>query len=202
MSKIKPLVTIREQIADSLRSDIISGAVQPGERIREEVLAEKFGVSRGPIRDVLLQLNKEGLLSSKPNCGVTVNHQLLPKLHSIMKGLRLKLETEAFKLLKGRLDEDDFETLRGILLKLHSALREDNFTEATEMDLAFHRYLVKKAGGEDLVNVWTSVALRMRIDYQRITKPKESYDEHTAILDALEAGNTKKAIKALKDNIR
>jgi len=202
VSKIKLLVTIREQIADSLRSDIFSGAVQPGERIREEVLAEKFGVSRGPIRDVLLQLNKEGLLSSKPNCGVTVNHQLPPKLHSIMKGLRLKLETEALKLLKGKLDEDDFDTLRGILVKLHVALKEDNFTEATEMDLAFHRYLVKKAGGDDLVNVWTSVALRMRIDYQRITKPKESYDEHTAIVDALEVGNTKKAIEALKDNIR
>jgi len=202
VSKIKPLVTIREQIADSLRSDIFSGAVQPGERIREEVLAEKFGVSRGPIRDVLLQLNKEGLLSSKPNCGVTVNHQLPPKLHSIVRALRLKLETEAVKLLRGSLTKEDVSVLRGIIEKLHTALKEERFTEATEMDLAFHRYLVNKAGGEDLVNVWISVALRMRIDYQRITKPKESYDEHRAILDALEVGDTKRAIKALKDNIR
>lgn len=202
MSKTKPLLTIRQQIADSLRSDIIAGVVQPGERIREEILAEKFGVSRGPIRDVLLQLNKEGLLSSKPNCGVTVNHQLQPELHSIMKALRLKLETDALKLLKGRLSEDDFKTLRGILENLYNALKAENFTEATEMDLAFHRYLVNKAGGEDLVNVWTSVALRMRIDYQRIIHPKDSYDEHKAIVDSLESGNTKKAIEALKDNIR
>lgn len=202
MARAKPLVTIREQIADSLRSDIIAGNLKPGERVREEVLADKFGVSRGPIRDVLLQLNKEGLLSSKPNCGVTVNHQLAPGLHSLMKSLRLKIEVDSLKLLKGKLVQEDFETLSDIVDNLHRALKAENFTEATEQDLAFHRYLVRKAGGDDLVNVWTSVALRMRIDYQRISKPKESYDEHKAIVSALEAGNMKKAADALKANIR
>lgn len=202
MARAKPLVTIREQIADSLRSDIIAGNLKPGERVREEVLADKFGVSRGPIRDVLLQLNKEGLLSSKPNCGVTVNHQLAPKLHSLMKSLRLKIEVDSLKLLKGKLVQEDFEYLSDIVDNLLRALKAENFTEATEQDLAFHRYLVRKAGGDDLVNVWTSVALRMRIDYQRISKPKESYDEHTAIVSALKAGNMKNAADALKANIR
>lgn len=202
MAATKPLVTIREQIADRLRSDIISGSVQPGERIREEVLAERFGVSRGPVRDVLLQLNKEGLLSSKPNCGVTVNEQLAPELHSLMKSLRLKLEVASLKLLKGKLTEEDFVILKQILKDLRTAMEEDNFTEATERDLAFHKYLVKKAGGDDLVNVWTSVALRMRIDYQRISSPKDSHDEHKAILDALEEGDIRAAAEALKNNIR
>ncbi len=202
MARVKPLVTIREQIADSLRSDIIAGKIQPGERVREEILADKFGVSRGPIRDVLLQLNKEGLLSSKPNCGVTVNEQLAPGLHSLMKSLRLKIEVDCLKLLKGKLVQEDFDFLYDIVDKLHMALKAEDFTSATEQDLAFHRYIVRKAGGEDLVNVWTSVAMRMRIDYRRISKPKESYDEHKAIVEALEAGNMKHAGEALKANIR
>lgn len=202
MSRNKPLVTIREQIASSLRSDIINGVLQPGERVREEVMAEQFGVSRGPIRDVLLQLNKEGLLSSKPNCGVTVNDQLPPKIHAIMKGLRVKLETDAVKLLVGKLNDEDFVRLRQIIDDLRSALSERDYTKAVEHDLAFHRYLMTKAGGDDLVSVWTSISLRMRIDYQRISKPKESYDEHCAIIDALEARDSREAVKALKANIR
>lgn len=202
MPNLKPLVTIRDQIADSLRSDIIAGAVQPGERIREEALAKKFGVSRGPIRDVLLQLNKEGLLSSEPNRGVTVNQHLAPELQKLMIDLRRKIETHSLKLLKGKLTDTDFDNLDKIVLNIHGALQAKNFTEATQADLRFHRYLVYKAGGDDLLNVWTSVALRMRISYQRISNPKESLDEHQNIVDALRAGNTKEAISALKINIR
>ncbi len=202
MPDFKPLITMRDQIADSLRSDIIAGKVQPGDRIREEALATKFGVSRGPIRDVLLQLNKEGLLASEPNRGVTVNQHLQPELQKLMIDLRRKIETYSLKFLNGKLTDVDFDNLDEIVVKIHSALVEEDFTEATQADLRFHRYLVYKAGGDDLLNVWTSVALRMRISYQRISNPKESLDEHQAIVDALRTGNTAEAISALKKNIR
>ena len=68
----EPIHTIREQIADHIRADILSGQLLEGEQLREQLLAERFGVSRGPIRDVLLQLTQEGLLISKRNCGVRV----------------------------------------------------------------------------------------------------------------------------------
>ena len=202
MAKVKPLITIREQIADSLRSDIISGTVKPGDRIREEVLAAKFGVSRGPIRDVLLQLGKEGLLSSKPNCGVTVNAHLSSDLQKLMINLRIKIEVHSLKLVNGKLTPEDFEELDKILNTLYNALDEESFTDATEADLKFHRYIVRKAGGEDLVNVWMPIVLRMRMDYQRISSPKQSRDEHSAIINALRVGDIKKATKALKANIR
>lgn len=202
MPNTKPLFTIREQIADNLRSDIIGGVVKPGDRIREELLAEKFGVSRGPIRDVLLQLSKEGLLTSKPNCGVTVNAHLAPVLQSLMVDLRTKIEVHSLKLLKNKLTEQDFQALDKIIKNLHRALEENEYTEATEADLKFHRYLVRKAGGDDLVNVWMPIVLRMRMDYQRISSPKDSRDEHRAILNALKNGNIKEATVALKANIR
>lgn len=202
MARLKPLITIREQIADSLRSDIISGVVKPGDRIREEVLADKFGVSRGPIRDVLLQLSKEGLLSAKPNCGVTVNAHLSSELQKLMISLRLKIELHSLKVVNGKLTNEDFAELEKILNTLYVALDQESFTEATEADLKFHRYLVYKAGGEDLVNVWMPIVLRMRMDYQRISSPKQSRDEHSAIVKALRAGDIKKATQALKNNIR
>ncbi len=51
--------TLKRQIADSLRGQILSGQWAEGTRIKEESLAEQFGVSRGPIRDVMLELSKE-----------------------------------------------------------------------------------------------------------------------------------------------
>src|SRR5438034_7466637 len=64
--------SVREQITDRLRDDILSGRLAEGERLQEAKLAGRFGVSRGPIREVLAQLTHEGLLESKPNCGVKV----------------------------------------------------------------------------------------------------------------------------------
>ena len=64
--------TIREQIADRIRADVLSGRIEPGTSLREVLLAKKYGVSRAPIRDALLQLSQEGLLVAKPNCGVKV----------------------------------------------------------------------------------------------------------------------------------
>ena len=54
--------TIREQVADQIRADVISGKLAGGTSLREQALAEQYGVSRAPIRDALLQLTQEGLL--------------------------------------------------------------------------------------------------------------------------------------------
>src|SRR5947209_10403977 len=64
--------SMREQITNRLREDILSGRLAEGERLHEAKLAKRFGVSRGPIREVLAQLTHEGLLEAKPNCGVKV----------------------------------------------------------------------------------------------------------------------------------
>jgi DNA-binding GntR family transcriptional regulator len=64
--------TIREQVAAHLRYAVLSGDLGEGEALREQPLARHFGVSRGPVRDALLQLTQEGLLVAEQNCGVRV----------------------------------------------------------------------------------------------------------------------------------
>src|SRR5215472_4225062 len=64
--------SLREQVAAHVRRDVLSGHLETGERLREVELAERFGVSRGPVRDALLQLTHEGLLVLQPHCGAKV----------------------------------------------------------------------------------------------------------------------------------
>ena len=71
--------SLREQIAERIRNDVLCGRLSEGERLNEIKLGEQFGVSRTPIREALQQLMHEGLLEGRPNIGVKVAARL-PKV--------------------------------------------------------------------------------------------------------------------------
>lgn len=202
MRPSEKIVPIRDQIAEQLRSDIISGELAPGTKLNEQGLASRFGVSRGPIRDVLLQLTKEGLLVTKSNVGASVNEQLSPSMQKLMIDIRRRIEMYAANQLKGKLTDEDFESLDYILNEFKEAFESGDFTEVTKADIEFHKYIVEKAGGQELVNLWYPVVLRMRMNYKRIDTPTDGVAEHRAIIDALRDDNVKRAAAALKANIR
>ncbi|MBU2918839.1 GntR family transcriptional regulator [Psychrosphaera sp. F3M07] len=196
------ILSVKDQIAEQLRSDIIAGELAPNTKLNEKELAERFGLSRGPIRDVILQLTKEGLLIAKNNCGASVNSVLEPKLQKLMIKLRREIEVFAIEQLKDKLTQNDFNELEAILNDLQSAFENSDFTEVTKIDISFHNYLINKAGGDELVNIWYPYVMRMRLNYKRITTGQECVNEHRVILDALKSGDLSKATKAIKANIK
>lgn len=202
MRASEKVIPVRDQIADQLRSDIISGELAPGNKLNEQGLATRFGVSRGPIRDVILQLTKEGLLVTRSNVGASVNEMLSPSLQNLMIDIRRRIETYALRQLSGKLADEDFEALDFLLGRFNKAFEEGDFTEVTKADIDFHKFLVDKAGGQDLVNLWYPVVLRMRMNYKRIDTPKDGVAEHRAIIDALRYNDVTSASAALRANIR
>ena len=202
MRPSEKVIPVRDQIADQLRSDIISGELAPGNKLNEQGLATRFGVSRGPIRDVILQLTKEGLLVTRSNVGASVNEMLSPSLQNLMIDIRRRIETYALRQLSGKLADEDFEALDFLLGRFNKAFEEGDFTEVTKADIDFHKFLVDKAGGQDLVNLWYPVVLRMRMNYKRIDTPKDGVAEHRAIIDALRNNDVNSASAALRANIR
>lgn len=196
------IVSVREQIADVIRSDIISGELKPNTKLNEHQLAERFGVSRGPIRDVLLKLTKEGLLVSKNNVGSSVSSPLSSQLQKLSIDIRRRIEEFAIKQLADKISEDDLNALDAIIATMQEHFDKEQFTELTKADIAFHQYYVELAGGEDLVNLWYPIVLRMRMNYQRIDSSQDLVDEHKDIVEALRQGDTKAAIAAIRKNIK
>lgn len=204
MNARKPnkILSVKDQIADQIRSDIISGDLAPNTKLNEKEMADRFGVSRGPIRDVILQLSKEGLLISKNNCGASVNSILEPKVQKLMIKLRRDIEVYAIEQLKDKLTAAEFAELDTLLTELQTALDNEDYTQVTKSDIAFHKYLINKAGGDELVNLWYPYVMRMRLNYKRITSSTECVAEHKLILDALRDSDLSKASKAIKSNIK
>ena len=201
-SKPNKILSVKDQIADQIRSDIISGDLSPNTKLNEKEMAERFGVSRGPIRDVILQLSKEGLLISKNNCGASVNSILEPRLQKLMIKLRRDIELYAIEQLKDKLTDKEFAELDALLDTLQNAFDTEDYTEVTKTDIAFHKYLINKAGGDELVNLWYPNVMRMRLNYKRITSSTECVAEHKLIVDSLRNSDINAAGKAIRSNIK
>ena len=193
--------TIREQITDQIRTDVLSGEFPRGGQLREQALAERFGVSRGPIRDALLQLTQEGLLVAKPNCGVKVGEPPSEWIQPLVVQLRQQIETFALRAVFDQA-ERAVEGLEKICERLRVACEENDTASVVKHDMAFHRLIVELAEDEDLLAIWLPIVVRMMLHYTRHGDLIENYREHKAILDAIRRRDRRAAIRALKANIQ
>ncbi len=102
--------TLTDNIYDELKSDILESKIKPGEKLTEMMLAERFEVSRAPIRDVIGKLKQEGLVIVKPQIGTIVSPISLPRAKEILE-VRMLLEPYAAREAVRNIDEDDMEML-------------------------------------------------------------------------------------------
>ena len=202
MSSAPVFRTMREQIADRIRSDVLSGRITEGSNLREVSLAEHYGVSRAPIRDALLQLTQEGLLVAKPNCGVRVGEGPNEELQPLIVDLRRKVET--FALTKGleKLDDESLDVLDSSVEELRKACKSKDLARMVECDMEFHRHLIESADDPELLAIWLPIVSRMFLHYSRHQNILDSYKEHAEIAKALRAKDLEAALEALLNNIQ
>ena len=196
------LLTIPEQIVRKLRKEIHSGKFATGEALREVQLAERFGVSRGPVRHAMFQLTKEGLLESKPNVGVKVAQKPGPEVYKLIVSMRLELELFVLHRIGNRLSDFDYDVLDTILENLKKACLENDVDTVFEYDFYFHEFLIKKFGDDHILDLWRSIISRMMMQYSCLEELMDSYKEHKDILDAIRSGKTEVLEDLLRLNIQ
>ena len=193
---------LRDQITDRLREEILLGGMSEGEPLREAAIADRFGVSRIPVRDAIVQLSSEGLLVAEPNRGARVSSVWDEKLRPTMMRVRRDIECLALRYLMKRLDTFDITQLRNNLTGFEVACRDNDLPSVVRYDMDFHRMILRESGHPGLEAVWLPIMGGMRLPYGRHRSLMESHSEHSKVVEAIEAGDYSAAQAALKANIK
>lgn len=197
-----------DAVTERLESAIIGGELAPGERLSEQALAVKYGISRGPLREAIRRLEGRRLLERKTNIGVSVV-ELSPRRMDELLSVREALEGMACRLAAERITLNEVNLLRQLLAD-HSELEEVQSGEGYYQqsgDFDFHFRIAKASDNEYLISMIT-VDL---YDLLRVYRYKSStmtgraakaLEEHYAILEALEAQDPDRAEMAMRTHLR
>ncbi len=186
-----------------LRNMAIRFEVKPGERLTEVDIAERFSVSRTPVREALNRLVKDGFLIVDGGRGFAVRG-LDPKECFDLYELRLALESTAVRLAVERATDDDLAFLSKMARRSNREPADSTVERIVQLDEEFHERIATLSGNEQLCQMLHSVNARIRfvrlIDLEG--KPRSrSLGDHVAVARALQARNATAAIESLQRHI-
>ena len=187
------LTTVLEREIENL---ILSGELPPGERINEIQLAKRFGTSRGPIREATRSLEGKGLVEVVRNRGVFIRRLSLEEALEIYD-LRSALFGLAGRLLAARMNDEILDELSEALRQMEVAAAARDFESYYPLNLAFHNFVVEKAGNATLAAEYRAMVKKLHLFRARSLVQggglAVSNREHTEIVDALAAGDVERA---------
>jgi DNA-binding GntR family transcriptional regulator len=199
---------MRNEVRQLLKKAIFDGIYEPGEQIFEAELAKKLQLSRGPIREALLQLERESLVQHVHNKGWFVI-QLAPEDRSEITSLRAVLELLALKLARESVTPHQINALRKILKKMVDAFEAGKFAEASQADFEFHQKIWNMSGhhnlGEVLVKITTPFFAYYKMpkagDYKEISETRRRLEADHQLVIAYLAGETDKTAESCIRNL-
>ena len=193
-----------DQIAAAIRDSIASGKLPPGMHLLEVEVAREMQTSRIPVREALMQLEREGLVVRAPNRGTFVA-ELTEKMVREVSSLRGLLEGYAAGRAARRLTEADFTHLEALIKEMSAAAEAGNFSHVLECDYAFHRYVIHAAGHDLLEEVWANTDKKIRVYLSATnlmrTDLQSIAESHKATLEALRARDPERAKRATTKHI-
>jgi GntR family transcriptional regulator of gluconate operon len=213
MSQAREVTPIRqrhlwEQIADELRGEILSGVLQPGARLVTADLAQRWGVSRGPVREALMALENEGIVVSTRRHGTVVGNTSVVDLEEILS-VREAIETFAAVDLCGETEvsQADLRRLADLLARMEREWAEGQFEAARDHDYAFHQLIVDLAGNSRFSTVYRQMISQTRHHSRAIDPqlwPLVGWEKmrviHRSLLDAVVSGDPEAVRSAVADH--
>jgi DNA-binding GntR family transcriptional regulator len=187
-----------------LRDEILAGNLQPSERLVEADLTARFGVSRGAVRTALVRLQQEGLVEHERNRGARVRLVDEHEAAEILEA-RMVLEGLAARHAAARATPADVEGLRTILADMGERLADGDLLGASDRNAALHATLLAVAGHATVARLVAGLRGQLvRFQYRTILVPgrsERSLAEHTAIVDAVAAGDPDAAEAAMRRHL-
>lgn len=201
---IDDYLPLRDVVFNTLRNAILTGELQPGERLMEIKLANKLGVSRTPIREAIRKLELEGLVVNTPRKGAEVANISAEDLHDVLE-VRRSLEALAIDLACDKITDEMLDELATNIESFKNAMSTKAATEIASTDVGFHDIIYKSTGNKRLIQILNNLREQMyryRLEY---IKDQESWKrlmtEHITIYDAIKRRDKEAATEAILGHI-
>ena len=197
---------LSDDVASRLRAAILSGAFAPGERLREEALARALGVSRGPVREALAELERQGLVVINRNRGAVVAQLSRVDLEELYT-LRLAIEELAIRRTAEAANPASIAQMRALIDSMRESIsRGITEQEAAELDLDFHDLIYDGANHRRLKDAWTN--MRPQIHVLLLNRNVADIDfremlltSHEELLDGIARSDPDLAARTLREHL-
>jgi len=196
--------TLADQAYGAIRGRILTGAMAPGEFIREQEVSLALGVSRTPVREALGRLASEGFLERIPHRGFRVPEEPLGNLLELYP-IVSALELLAGRLALPRLTAGDVQQLREINERMSLSRDSGDTGSLIDLNNRFHRLIAQRSGSmrlSDLLDDLRGQLSRLELwFYSQRDLVEESVAEHDELIRAIEAGDHSRALDLLEHNM-
>ena len=195
---------LRDVVFNTLRQEILTGKLKPGERLREIQLADKMGVSRTPVREAIRMLELEGLVKMIPRKGAEVADITEKDLLDALE-VRNALEKLAIALACERISKEQIEKLRENAKEFEKAVPEHDAEKLAQIDENFHYIIFESTNNQRLVQLLNNLRqqlFRYRLEYLKDNKIHEALlKEHLSIIENIENKNVEAATNNIAAHI-
>ena len=194
----------KQAMRQVLEQEIVTGILAPGARLDEVSLANRFNVSRTPVREALNQLGMLGLVELRPRRGAivaTIGIKDILEMFEVMA----EMESLCGRLAAERMTNEERQHLETIHLSAAPLVKDDQYDAYYAINVDFHEALYQ--GGKNRFLARETMRLRNRVaPYRRLqlraqNRMKKSFNEHAAIVAAIVAGDAEQTGQLMKDHV-
>lgn len=195
--------TTTQRIVDSITTAIVERRLMPGTKLAEQKIADIFAVSRTVVRQALNQLSRDKLVTLTPARGAYVAQPSVEEARQVFE-VRNMLETAMIKRLAVEITPGQVAELRTHLRDEQAAVQRTDVSGRTRLLADFHVVLARMLGNETLAEMLQDLVSRcslISLMYQSSHSAEHSFEEHVAIVDAIEKRDARAAVRLMDDHL-
>ena len=193
-----------DKLISDIRKEVSSGILKPGDQLEVNALAERFGVSRTPIREAIRTLVESGVLETRPRKGSFVRVLSAKQLLDLFQ-VAAELEGMACRLAALSLTKENVEAIESGLAKCTQAAEFQNNVEYAMANLDFHTAIHNASGNDWLIEQLRQLQINLNsyrtMPYEIRGRLNKSTDEHKIICDAILSGDGEHACNLMRDHM-
>lgn len=195
---------LKTEVSQVIKQAIISENFKQGERLVESEIASKMGISRGPIREAIRELVKEGLLVNIPRKGtyiISISQEEVKEIYAI----RMALESLAVEQAVKNLTEKDWEDLKNLIDLMMKAASQNDLKTLLDYDFEFHKLIYLHSNNRYLIKFLSEISIVFRLALNEGAKRIKDINAlamtHQTLLDTFISRSPEKAVQVMRDHI-